>query len=243
MWKQHIGICALLVLFALPLYVADRILLKGGGGGWISLDLQGVIIIPYIAFVAVQIVVSSLALFQFPTARVLPLHLVSGIVSIGLLIVGFSIYSGYDRAKERADYDKRMGTVRQLREAIELREWWYEPNAEMPTEIHLRVKVSESGRFSGNADGRSGGNVGEMVFNTQDTAQRQVGKGEEFSFVFPLHFLSKGRADSVSIALYLFKDQTGRVPEDVTIIFEDNPSTDYDGHFIYKQIPPPTPKG
>ena len=35
----------------------------------------------------------------------------------------------------------------------------------------------------------------------------------------------------------------GTVPEDLAIIFEDNPSTEYDGHFIYKQIPPPTPKG
>jgi hypothetical protein len=33
------------------------------------------------------------------------------------------------------------------------------------------------------------------------------------------------------------------VPEDLAIIFEDHPSTEYDGHFIYKQIPPPTPKG
>jgi hypothetical protein len=73
-----------------------------------------------------------------------------------------------------------------------------------------------------------------MIFNTQDSPQRQAGKGEEFSFVFPLHFLNDGKADSVSTALYLFKDQsTATVPEDVTIIFEDKPSTEYDGLFIY----------
>ena len=60
---------------------------------------------------------------------------------------------------------------------------------------------------------------------------------------FPLHFLREGKADSVSIALYLFKDQNGTVPEDVAIIFEDNPSTEYDGQFIHKQIPPRTHKG
>src|SRR5262249_21962200 len=134
-------------------------------------------------------------------------------------------------------------TIQHLREAIDLREWWYEPNTKTPKEIHVRVKVSESGRFSGNAEGRAGGNIGEIIFNTQDSAQREVGKGEEFSFLFPLHFLNKGKPDSVSIALYLFKDQAGTVSEDVTIIFEDNPTTEYDGHFIYKQIPPPTPKG
>jgi hypothetical protein len=44
------------------------------------------------------------------------------------------------------------------------------------------------------------------------------------------------------VALYMFKDQTGTILENVTIIFEDNPSSEYDGHFIYKQIPPPTPR-
>src|SRR5215510_13827650 len=176
---------------------------------------------PYIAFVAVQLAVSSLALFQFPTARVLPLHLLSAVISIGLLVVGFFAYSGYEHDQETADYEKRMETVQQLREAIELREWWYEPNAEAPTEIHVRVKVSECGRFSGNAEGRAGGNLGEMIFNTQDSPQRQAGKGEEFLFVLPLDFLSEGKADWVSIALYLFKDQTGTVPEDLAIIFED----------------------
>jgi len=242
MWKQHIGICTALALLAIPMYVADRYLLKGGGGGWISLNLNGLIIIPYIAFVAVHIAVSTLALFQFPTSRALPLHLLSGVLSIALLVVGFLTYSGYERAQERADYEKRMETIQQLRKVIELLEWWYEPNAEAPAEIHVRVKVLESGRFSGNVEGRAEGNLGEMIFDTQDSPQRQAGKGEEFSLAFPLHFLKEGKADSVSITLYLFKGETGTIPEDVTIIFEDNPSTEYDGHFIYNQIPQPTPR-
>lgn len=243
MWKQHIGICIVLMLLAIPLYVADRYIFKGGGGGWISLNLTGLIIIPYIAFVAVQIAVSSLALFQFPTARMLSLHLLSAFISVGLLVVGFFVYSSYERARETADYEKRAETIRHLRETIQLREWWYEPNAEAPAEIHVRVKVSESGRFSGNAEGRAKGYVGELIFNTQDTPQRHVEKGEEFLFAFPLRFSSEGKVDSVSITFYLFKDETGSVPEDVTIIFENNPSTDYDGQFIYKQIPARTPKG
>jgi len=242
MWKQHIGICTALVLLAIPLYIADKNLLKGGGGGWIALDMSGLIIIPYMAFVAVHIAVSSLALSQLPATRLFPLHVLSGIVSIGLLVVGFAVYSGYERDREAAAYEKRRLTIQELRKAIELLEWWYEPNAETPAEIHMRVKVTESGRFSGNADGRAGGDLGEMIFNTRDTPQRQVSKGEEFSIAFPLHFLKEGKADSVSIDLYLFKHETGTIPENVTIIFEDNPSTDYDGHFIYKQIPPRTPR-
>lgn len=242
MWKQHIGICTVLALLAVPLYFADRYLLKGGGGGWISLDMHGLIIVPYIAFVALHIAVSSLALSLFTTTRLLPLHLLSGIVSICLLVAGFFVYSGYARAEEAASYQKRMETIQQLRKVIELREWWYEPNAEAPSEIHVRVKVSESGRFSGNVEGRAAGDYGEMIFNTVDSPHRQVSKGEEFSFAFPLHFLKAGKADSVSITLYMFKDQTGSIPENVTIIFENNPSSDYDGHFIYEQIPPPTPR-
>jgi hypothetical protein len=241
MWKQHIGICMALALLAIPVYLADRVLLKGGGGGWISLNLNGLLIVPYLAFVVLHIAVSSLALYQIVTVRMLPLHILSGIASVCLLAAGVFVYSSYEHAAETASYEKRTETIRQLRKVMELREWWYVPNAEAPSEIHVRVKVSESGRFSGNVDGRAAGDYGEMIFNTEDTAYRQVNKGEEFSFAFPLHFLKPGKAEVISITFYMFKDQTGSIPEDVTMIFENNPATDYDGHFIYAQIPPPTP--
>jgi hypothetical protein len=241
MWKQHLGICTALALLAIPLYVADMYLLKSRGGGWIALNMNGLIIIPYIAFAALHISVSSAALYQFPAARLLPLHLVSGVVSIGLLITGFVAYTSYQRARETAAYEKRTEVVQQLRKVIELRGWWYAPSAEAPTAIHVHVKVHESGRFSGNVDGRSE-TLGEMIFNTEDTPHRQTNKDEEFTQVFPLHFLKEGKADSVSITLYLFKGETGSAPENITIIFEDNPSSDYDGHFLYSQLPPPTPR-
>jgi hypothetical protein len=242
MWKQHIVVCSALALLAIPLYVADMYLLKSRGGGWIALNMNGLIIVPYIAFAALHIGVTSLALFRFPTARLLSLHVVSGILSIGLLIAGFVIYLRIDDARSAADYSRRMETVQQLRKAIELRRWWYEPNADAPMELHVRVKVNESGRFSGNAEGRTGDSLGELIFNTLDTSHRQAGKGEEFTYIFPLHFMKEGKAEAVSITLYLFKDQTGSAPEDITVIFEDKPATDYDGHFIYEQIPPPSPQ-
>jgi hypothetical protein len=82
-----------------------------------------------------------------------------------------------------------------------------------------------------------------MIFttNTQDIPHHNAGKGEEFSLVFPLHFLKEGKADSVSITLYMSKGETGTLPEDATIIFEDKPSSGYDGLFIREQIPPRTP--
>lgn len=238
MWKQHVAICTALALLALPLYFADRQLGKGGGG-WIALDLRGVIIIPYIAFVALHIALSSLLLFLFPTARLLPLHVLSAFVTIGLLAAAFFTYTNYERAKSAADYQRHMETVAQLRKVIELRGWWYVPSAHAPVAIHVRIKVNESGRFSGNVEGRKGDGLGEMIFNTQSSPQHQASKGEEFSLVFPLQILKEGTADAVSMAFYLFKDQTGTAPEDVSIIFEDNPASDYDGHFIRAQIPPP----
>ena len=239
MWKQHLVICAVLALLAVPLYFADMYLLKRSGGGWISLNLNGLIIVPYIALAALHICVSSLALFQFPGARLLSLHIAAGIVSLGLLIAGFLIYMRLEDARSQADYSKRMEIVQQLRNAVELQRWWYVPNPDMPTELHVRVKVNESGSFSGNADGRVS-DVGEMIFNTVDTPHRKVGKGEEFTYIFPLHFLKQGKAERVSITLYLFKGEGGSAPQDATIIFEDKPASEYDGNFIYKQIPPPS---
>jgi hypothetical protein len=244
MWKQHIAICTTLALLAIPLYIADRYLTKGGGGGWISLDFSGVIIIPYIAFDAVHIAVSSLILAVSPNLRLLPLHLFSGILTIGLLVGGFLTYSARQRARDAANYEKRDEIIQQLRKAIELREWWYEPSDEAPKEIHVRIKVHESARVSGNADGKAGGNLGQMIFNTntQDTPHHDAGKEEEFLLVFPLQFLKEGKADSVSITLYMFKGETGTIAEDATIIFEDKPSSPYDGLFIREQIPPRTPR-
>jgi hypothetical protein len=242
MWKQHILVCVVLALLAIPFYIADTLLLKGRGGGWISLNMTGLIIIPYVAFAAVHILLSTLALMQFPYSRLLSLHLFCGVLTIALLIASFVVYGQYQRVQDASNYQKRMDIVQQLRRVIELREWWYAPSAEDPREIHVRVKLNESGRFSGNAEGRAAGDYGEMVFNTENTPHRQATKGEEFTFAFPLHFLKAGKAQSVSITLYLFKDQSGTAPENVTMIFQDKPATDYDGNFIYAQLPPPTPR-
>jgi len=241
MWRQHIAICTALAFLAVPLYFVDMFLLKRSGGGWIWLNLQGLIIVPYIAFAALHILISSLLLFQFSTSRLLALHIASSIVSIALLGAGFVIYMRIEDARSAEDYRKRTEMVEQLRKAIELRRWWYMPNSDAPKEVHVRVKVNESGRFSGNAEGRASDNLGELIFNTADTPHRQVGKGEEFTYIFPLQFLKEGKAEAVSITLYLFKDQTGSAAENVTIIFEDKPATGYDGHFIYEQLPPPSP--
>jgi hypothetical protein len=240
MWKQHIAICTTLALLAIPLYIADKYLTKGSGG-WISLDFSGVIIIPYIAFAAVHIAVSSLILALSPNVRLIPLHLFACILTIGLLVVGFLTYSAQQRARDAANYKKKD---ERIQNSIELREWWYEPSDEAPKEIHARIKAKESGRFSGNAEGRAGGNLGEMIFttNTQDFPQTKADNGEEFMLAFPLHFLKEGKADSVSITIYLSRGETGTIVEDGTIIFEDKPSSPYDGLFIREQIPPRTPR-
>jgi hypothetical protein len=241
-WKQHLVICVVLALLAVPVYRVDSFLFKAPSSGWISLDLSGLLIIPYLAFATLHIAVSSLALFRFPAAPLRLLHFVSVIVSLGLLVAGFVLYTGLESARSAAEYKKTLDTVEQLRNVLELREWWYVPSADAPQEIHARVKVHESGRFSGNADGRAAGNFGEMIFTTAGSLQRQVSRGEEFTYVFPLRRVKEGKAESVSIALYLFKDQTGSAPEDVTIIFENHPQSAYDGHFLYAQIPPPRPR-
>jgi hypothetical protein len=62
-------------------------------------------------------VCTALALVAIPIYIADKYLLMSGVISIVLLVVA-SYYSGYDRASEAADYEKRMETIQQLRKAI-----------------------------------------------------------------------------------------------------------------------------
>jgi hypothetical protein len=50
MWLLHGKVCLVFLLLAIPIAIADLWLLKGGSGGWISLNLRGFIIVPYLIF-------------------------------------------------------------------------------------------------------------------------------------------------------------------------------------------------
>ena len=75
-WRKHLIICLILGLLAIPIYLLDRALLGGdGGGNWITLDFRGLIFWSYITLVAVHVTASSIAVLLFPKPGALRIHL------------------------------------------------------------------------------------------------------------------------------------------------------------------------
>jgi hypothetical protein len=124
---------------------------------------------------------------------------------------------------------------------MKIEKWRYEPNSDQPEEIHVIIKVTESGRFAGRVSGHGPGEFGVQIFHSIDVPQRKVTAGE-FTQIYPLRFRSEGKAAEISFQFSLFKDESGSAPEDVTFIFQSHPERDYDGHFLYEKLPPPDSK-
>ena len=75
-WRKHLIICLFLGLLAIPIYFLDLALNKPGraSGNWITLNFQGFIFWTYIALLAIQVVLSSIAILSFPRLGALPIH-------------------------------------------------------------------------------------------------------------------------------------------------------------------------
>jgi hypothetical protein len=242
MWKTHFMICAVVLMLAIPVYFAEGALLKKGSGGFISLDFTGIIIVPYLIFVGLHILISSISVKLLTPASLLPVHAVSAAASFGLLAVGFFGFMSYNRWQERRQMAAEDKRVEQKRGIIQLKEWWYVPDAQNPQEIHVTIKFAQAGRFAGHAFGEALGDYPERIFYSEDVPQRMVGQGEEITQVFPLVISKKGEAPSVSIGLSLFKKKQGPDMDDVIVVYETNVLTDHDGWTIYEQLPLPSTK-
>ena len=101
MWRHHLVILAVLVAVALPLYLLDYFLLKPSGDIFL-LNLRGMMISFYAAWLAVHIPVSSLALYLSKSERLYMLHVIVAAVSAGLLLGGFMLHDRIDAAQSRA---------------------------------------------------------------------------------------------------------------------------------------------
>src|SRR5437773_11098929 len=98
-WRKHVIICLFLGLLAIPIYFLDLALLAGGGGGnWITLDLRGLIFLTYIAWLATDVALSSIAVLSFPKSGLLRIHLGSMVLSVILLATGVVVYGKVRRA-------------------------------------------------------------------------------------------------------------------------------------------------
>jgi hypothetical protein len=247
-WRKHLVICLALVSLAIPIYFLDRALLTGGGGSnWINLDFRGLIFWTYVTLVAVDVVVSSIAVLLFPKAGALWIHLGSAVLAVVLLITGVTVYGKMHRLAISNEYKRMMASRRPLINVIELKGWWYYPDESDPKEIRVSVLVHQAGRFAGGVSGMQTDPSGNFTTVFQSTngpeSQRQVRRGEAFDYAFPLEFLNAGRADDVRITLYLLKAPSGPAAGDITKVFMKSPQRDDDGEYFYGVLPPPSQSG
>src|SRR6478672_10138436 len=122
-WRKHLIICLALVLLAIPIYFLDRALLRPSGGNWISLDFRGLIFWTYITLVAIDVILSSVAVLLFPKAGALWIHLGSMVLAVVLFITGMTVYGKLRRLAISNEYRKMMADRRPLLNVIELKKW------------------------------------------------------------------------------------------------------------------------
>jgi hypothetical protein len=247
-WRKHLIICVSLGLLAIPVYFLDRALLGGGGhGNWIALDFRGLIFWSYITVLAIDVIVSSIAILLFPKAGVLRIHFASMVISVILFVTGGATYEKLHRLVISNEYRAFMESRKPLMNVIELKEWWYFPDENHPTEIRVSVVVHQSGRFAGNVMGEQTDPDGSSTIVFQSTNrpedQRHVATDEAFTYSFLLEFLTTAHADDLSITLYLFKAPSGPASGDIEKVFMKSPQRDDDGQHFYGVLPAPSQPG
>ena len=247
LWRKHLIICLVLGLLAIPIYFLDGALLGPSGGNWITLDFRGVLFWTYVMLIAIDVILSSVAVPLFPKAGALRIHLCSMVLAVVVLITSVAVYGKLRRVAMSNEYRKMMADRSPLINVIELKKWWYVPDESHPREIRVDVVTHRPGRFAGNVTGEQRDSSGSSttIFEASNTpeSQRQVHSGEAFTYAFPLKFLSAGQADDVRITLYLFKAPDGPSAGDITKVFVKSPQRDDDGEYFYGVLPPPSQPG
>src|SRR5215472_12890071 len=119
-WRKHLITCLVLGLLAIPIYFLDRALLTGGGGGWINLDFRGLIFWTYVTLVAIDVVISSIAVLLFPKAGALWIQLGSIVLAVVLFITCFAVCGKMRRMSVANEYRTMMAKRRPLMNVIEL---------------------------------------------------------------------------------------------------------------------------
>ena len=244
-WRRHLTVCSCLGLLAIPIYFVDQALFDPAGtSNWIVLDFRGLLFWSYIIWLAIYLSVGSIAFLLFPHARKLRFQIGMMGLSLVLLAGGFLIYGKAMAWSTHHQNRMAMQLRRALFNVIELRDWSYYPNPVSPREIRVSVTVHDSGRFAGNVTGEqtkaSGSTLTVFESVNQPTDQRQVSKGESFTYVFPVKILHEGPADNISITLYLFEAASGPATGDIAKVFSNSPHPEDDGHYFYATLPPPS---
>jgi hypothetical protein len=243
-WRTHLSICLFLGLIAVPVYFLDLAVTKVSHSDWITLDFRGIIFWSYIALLAIDITLSSIALLVFPNLGALRIYLGSIVLSLILLASSVAVLGELNRwvvgNQQRTLMEKRRSRIG----VIELKAWRYVPDDIHPAEIRVNVVVHDSGRFAGNVTGEQTdpSSTSKTVFESIDQPERQlhVRSGDAFSYAFPLRILDVAHANNVQITLYLFKAESGPASGDITKVFMNSPRQEDDGQFFYGVLPAPS---
>jgi hypothetical protein len=70
-----------------------------GGGNWITLDFRGLIFWTYMTLLAIDVTLCSTGVMLFPKLGALRIHFWSIVLSVILLVAGFSFYAKLLRAE------------------------------------------------------------------------------------------------------------------------------------------------
>ena len=238
MLRNHLFICFILVLLAIPVYLADSNTLKSSGGNWISLDFRGLFIWSYLAFIAIYILLSTLAVVYSHHFTLLKIHLYSAIFSLVMLGVGLFLFDKIGKNNAAKNYNAKMERRKPMFNDIRIKRWWFVPTAESPKEIHVELEVASAGRFAALATGKEDGENGKNIFSSDGEAQHLVKAGEQIHYMFPLTIVNSGQAKNIEFTFYLFKGVPGEPTEDDEVkIYKDSIVTHDDGAYFYETLP------
>jgi hypothetical protein len=243
MLRSHILICSILVLLAIPVYITDNNTLRSSGKDWISLDLRGLFIWPYLAFIIIHIALSTLAVIYSHQFKLFRIHIYSGIFSLAMLGLGLLIFDKIRKNSSTKEYNAKMEHRKSLFNDIRVKRWWFVPVPENPKEIHVDLQVASDGRLAAIVTGKENGEDGKNIFSSDGEAQRRVNTGENIHYVFPLTIINSGQAKNIEFTFYLFKSPIGAPGgDDVAKIFKDSIITNDDGTYFYETLLSPLHK-
>jgi len=227
MLRAQLIISLCLVGLVFPIWWLDDHSLKSNGRDWIALDIRGLFVRSYVAFLIVHILLSTVALYVFRGTSMWSIQLCSGVCAIALLGAGIFVYDRVQRSRSRSASHELQEQRKAHLHDIELKSWWYVPNEADPKEIHVELMVAAPGRFSGSANGFDG------------QQQRTVNAEGAFTYVF----LRNGtgpvpNAGQLEFTFYLFRGPVGSsTPNDISKVFLHTPKMDDDGSYFYGTLP------
>ena len=238
MWQHHAIVLAVLAALAVPVYLLDHSLLRSRGDIFL-IDLSGLLLTSYVVWLAVHVVVSSLALYLLDTQKLYTLHGFAAVASAALALLGFVVVGHVDSAQSKARYEARRAVRGGLVDTITLEQWWYVPDPVKPEAIGAVVVVRHSGRFAASVAGRTAEPDGRSVYHGEMRPQQQVEAGERIEYEFPLRYYGEEPAPEVEFSFMLFRDSAGSAPEDVVKTYLSAPERADDGERFYAALPPP----